>query len=259
VAGASEAVPAPRGRTRARRGALGPPANVVRDRLLAGLTFSSGAVDAIAFLGLGKVFTAFQTGNLVFLGIGLADTSAAHVARAAVSLAAFAAGVLLATRVVRIGRGSGLWPPRVSAALGLAWIAQAVFAVVWLAISGHPGTASADVLLALSAVAMGLQSGAVLSLGVTGVFTTAATATVMFLMRDEAERPAGSNGEQARFVRVLLALVAGATAGAVLVLHARAWAPLLPPAATAGVLAAATSASPPVAQLSPRPRRAARV
>src|SRR4051812_29843450 len=83
------------------------------------------------------------------------------------------------------------------------------------------------------------------SRGVTGVFTTAATATVMFLMRDEADRPAASNGEQARFVRVLVALVAGATAGAALVLHARAWAPLLPLAATAGVLAAATSAWPP--------------
>jgi len=259
MAGGSEAVPAPRGRTSARRGAGGTPASVVRDRLLAGLTFSSGAVDAIAFLGLGKVFTAFQTGNLVFLGIGLADAGAVHVARAAVSLAAFAAGVLLATRFVRVGRGSGLWPPRVSAALGLTWIAQAVFAVVWLATSGHPGTASEDVLLALSAVAMGLQSGAVLSLGVTGVFTTAATATVMFLMRDEAVRPAASDGERTRFVRVLVALIAGATAGAALVLHARAWAPLLPLAATAGVLAAATSAWAPVAQLSPRRRRAARV
>jgi uncharacterized membrane protein YoaK (UPF0700 family) len=259
MAGASEAVPAPRGRARARRGARGTPASVVRDRLLAGLTFSSGAVDALAFLGLGKVFTAFQTGNLVFLGIGLADASAAHMARAAVSLAAFGAGVLVATHLVRVGRGSGLWPPRVSAALGLAWIAQAVLAVVWLATSGHPGTESEDVLLALSAVAMGLQSGAVLSLGVTGVFTTAVTATVMFLMRDEADRPAASNGEQARFVRVLVALVAGATAGAALVLHARAWAPLLPLAATAGVLAAATSAWPPAARLRPRRRGAARV
>jgi len=42
----------------------------VRDLLLNGLTFSSGAVDAISFLTLGKVFTAFMTGNIAFLGYG---------------------------------------------------------------------------------------------------------------------------------------------------------------------------------------------
>lgn len=40
-----------------------------RDLLLMALTFSSGAIDAISYLALGKVFTAFMTGNLVFLGL----------------------------------------------------------------------------------------------------------------------------------------------------------------------------------------------
>jgi len=41
----------------------------VRDLLLMALTFSSGAIDAISYLVLGKVFTAFMTGNIVFLGL----------------------------------------------------------------------------------------------------------------------------------------------------------------------------------------------
>jgi len=41
----------------------------VRDRLLMALTVSSGAVDAISYLALGKIFTAFMTGNFVFLGL----------------------------------------------------------------------------------------------------------------------------------------------------------------------------------------------
>jgi uncharacterized membrane protein YoaK (UPF0700 family) len=44
----------------------------IRDWLLFALTVSSGAVDAISFLALGKVFTAFMTGNLAFLGMGIA-------------------------------------------------------------------------------------------------------------------------------------------------------------------------------------------
>jgi uncharacterized membrane protein YoaK (UPF0700 family) len=39
----------------------------VRDWLLVALSFSSGIYEAIYFLSFGKVFTAFQTGNLVFL------------------------------------------------------------------------------------------------------------------------------------------------------------------------------------------------
>src|SRR5919109_4321840 len=89
-----------------------PPATMRRDLRLVGLTFSSGAVDAIAFLGLGKVFTAFQTGNLVFLGIGLADAGGPKVVRAGGSLLCFAAGVTLATPIVRASHGSGVWPAR---------------------------------------------------------------------------------------------------------------------------------------------------
>src|SRR3954471_21941276 len=117
MAGGSEAVPAPHGRTRARRGAGGGPASVVRDRLLVGLTFSSGAVDAIAFLGLGKVFTAFQTGNVVFLGIGAAGAGGPDALRVLSSLCGFATGVFAGTLIVRPTKGSALWPGRVTLAL----------------------------------------------------------------------------------------------------------------------------------------------
>ena len=37
-------------------------------RALIGLTVVTGLVDAISFLGLGHIFTANMTGNVVFLG-----------------------------------------------------------------------------------------------------------------------------------------------------------------------------------------------
>src|SRR5918996_781937 len=99
----------------------------VRDLLLVGLTVSSGAIDAISFLGLGKVFTAFMTGNLVFLGLGFADADGPDVVRVVVSLACFAAGVFAAVRIVGRPRPRAAWTPRVSAALGVAAVAQAAF------------------------------------------------------------------------------------------------------------------------------------
>ena len=44
-----------------------------RDLLLIALTVASGAVDAISYFGLGKIFSAFMTGNIVFLGFGIAE------------------------------------------------------------------------------------------------------------------------------------------------------------------------------------------
>lgn len=51
--------------------------------------------------------------------------------------------------------------------------AEAGFFVVWSATAGHPSAALTDVLIALLSLAMGIQTGAVRSLGVQGVFTTA--------------------------------------------------------------------------------------
>jgi uncharacterized membrane protein YoaK (UPF0700 family) len=214
----------------------------IRDLLLVGLTFSSGAIDAISFLALGKVFTAFMTGNIVFLGLRVAGANGPHIWRTAIALAAFAVGVLVATRIVAGSTGSHVWPRRVSVALGATMLLQVVFLAIWITTSGHPGTGSGDALTGLMALALGVQSGAVMTLAVQGVFTTAATATVIFLMRDLAGGSRASATERARLAGVLLALFAGATAGGLLLVHARTFAPVLPLVATALVVATASIA-----------------
>jgi uncharacterized membrane protein YoaK (UPF0700 family) len=210
----------------------------VRDALLVGLTFSSGAVDAVSFVGLGKVFTAFETGNVVFLGLGLAGAGGPDVLRVLLSLLMFAAGVALATRVFAAFAPAEPWPPGATAALLTAVGVHAAFAALWISCGGHPSTALGDVLVSLWALAMGLQSRAILALGVTGVFTTAATATVIFLAKDLADPPRAET-EPRRLAAMLGALVAGAAAGGLLLLHARSVAPVLPLAVTAVVVAAA--------------------
>jgi uncharacterized membrane protein YoaK (UPF0700 family) len=238
--------------------------STVRDLLLVALTVSSGAMDAISYLGLGGVFTAFMTGNAVFLGIGIVRAGGPGFVRAIVSLAAFAVGVFLARRILRPTIGSGLWPRRVSITLGVGLLLQAAFVAGWVATAGRPahGTGTVETLVALSALAMGLQSAAVMSLGVTGVFTTAATATLLYLVSDVAdwvppaeeygmrdvERARAKRLERRRVAGVLAGLVAGAVAGAALLMHARAYAPVLPLIATGLVIATASVALTPPRQ-----------
>jgi uncharacterized membrane protein YoaK (UPF0700 family) len=211
----------------------------VRDLLLNALTVSSGAVDAISFLALGKVFSAFMTGNIAFFGLRVAGASHAPGGVAIfVSMAAFAVGVYLSTKIVKLPEGSCLWPKQVTLALGISLIAHSVFLAVWFASNGQPTNDVAHVLLGSWAFAMGMQSAAVRTLHVEGVFTTAATATIIFLVGDITNWSA-TTVERRRFAGVLVSLFLGATAGGLLLVHAHIYAPLLPFAITVVTVATA--------------------
>ena len=72
-------------------------------RVLLVLTFTTGLVDAVSYLGLGRVFTANMTGNVVLLGFGIAGSRGLPVLAPLISLGAFlvgaGAGGVLARRV----------------------------------------------------------------------------------------------------------------------------------------------------------------
>lgn len=46
-------------------------------RALLVLTVATGVIDATSFLALGGVFAAMQTGNVIFLGLGIAGAASA--------------------------------------------------------------------------------------------------------------------------------------------------------------------------------------
>jgi uncharacterized membrane protein YoaK (UPF0700 family) len=216
----------------------------MRDLLLKALTFSSGAIDAISFLAMGKVFTAFMTGNVVFLGILMAGAGGPSALAVVVSIVAFSAGVYLSWRIVQpvsASETAGVWPRRVTIALGLSLIAHVAFLAVWMAVNGRQLPGVTACLLGLWAFAMGMQSAAVRSLHVDGVFTTAATATFLFLAGDIATWSA-TTAERRRLAGVLLALLLGAISGGWLVARALVYAPLLPLTVTLLVVVVAATA-----------------
>jgi uncharacterized membrane protein YoaK (UPF0700 family) len=139
--------------------------------LLLGLTGAAGAIDALSFVHLGKVFTSFMSGNVLFLGLGAGDGNGGLVIRAGVALAAFVAGA-----------AGGAHLRRASAALPIEAALLVGFAGLWLAAGSpdhHP--VEAALLLALAAGAMGIQAALVLALKIPNVLTVALTATVAYL------------------------------------------------------------------------------
>jgi uncharacterized membrane protein YoaK (UPF0700 family) len=221
-----------------------------RDWLLCALTVASGAVDAISFLALGKVFTAFMTGNLVFLGMSIArHTGAPRMSAVLVPMAGFAFGVYLATLIVmpetetnnRKKSADAVWPPHVTYALGVSLLPHLGFIVLWITTGSSPTDSAILGLLALWALAMGMQSAAIRWLNVGGVFTTAATATFIFFFGSFARHPL-TGEERRRLSGVLVSLIIGATAGVRLLMDAPTYAPLLPFIVTVVVVAIAAKA-----------------
>jgi uncharacterized membrane protein YoaK (UPF0700 family) len=208
----------------------------MRDLLLVVLTVASGAIDAISYFGLGKIFSAFMTGNLVFLGFGLAKIKE-PILPIVLALSMFAVGSYLGLRVAtQRSHEAGWWPARMSMLLALVVIAEAAFSAVWSLTAGHASADIADVLLVLFSLAMGIQTAAVRSLGVQGVFTTAGTFTLVAFTGVFAG--SRSRSEIPRLLGVLVGLVAGAIGGGLLFLDARSWAPMLPLVLTIGALIA---------------------
>jgi uncharacterized membrane protein YoaK (UPF0700 family) len=200
------------------------------------LALGSGAVDALSFAALGQVFTGVMTGNLVLLGVSLGRGRFTAAVPAVAAIVAYIAGVYGAASWLRGTHADDTdpWPARVSAALAAVLAAQAAVLVWWLATGARPGPAVRDVLVGLSALAMGVQSAAVNAVSVPGAATTYLTGTLTVLTTELATT--GAPLTMRRRVAVLVAALAGAVLDAVLLTWARPAAPALPFAATVAVI-----------------------
>jgi uncharacterized membrane protein YoaK (UPF0700 family) len=195
--------------------------------LLIGLTVVTGLVDAFSYLSLGRVFVANMTGNVVFLGFGVAGVGGISLVASLVAVLAFALGAAAG------GRWSLRRAPHRGHLLAVAAAAQTglvVVAAVVALIAGVTGSVTRLVLVALLAVAMGGQNAVARRLAVPDLTTTVLTLTVTGLVAD-----ATTSRIRLRRAVPVLAMLAGAFAGGALLRWVSPSAPLW---AAAAVLSA---------------------
>jgi uncharacterized membrane protein YoaK (UPF0700 family) len=181
--------------------------------LMLALTFTTGIVDAVGFLGLDRVFTANMTGNVVILGMALAGADDLPVLGPALALVGFLAGAALGGRVLRTAPAG--WSDRTSGTFAATGVLAVGLGVGGLVAPPVEGTTWALVVTTLLAVAMGLQAAAARRLAVKDVTTVVVTSTLTGLAADS--RLAGGTGDgwARRSLAVALILV-GAAVGALL-------------------------------------------
>ncbi|MFJ2817485.1 YoaK family protein [Streptomyces sp. NPDC087294] len=205
--------------------------------VLLALTVVSGLIDAVSYLGLGHVFTANMTGNVVVLGFAAAGAPGFSVPHTATSLGCFLVGALVGGRVaVTLGSGSRRrWARRTLGAEAVLVGVSALIALVW---PGAGGTVYA--LIGVTAFAMGLRNATVRKLGIPDLTTTVLTMTLTGLASDS--RVGGGSGRRSpRRAASVVAMAVGAFLGAWLVIHHDLGIPLLIAAVASGVLALVAS------------------
>ncbi|MFF2776125.1 YoaK family protein [Streptomyces sp. NPDC058052] len=138
------------------------------------LTFVSGLVDAASFLGLGRVFVANMTGNVLFLGFALAGVTQLSAPAVAVVLTAFLAGAL----------AGGAWRRDAEPGRLFAPLAAVQALLVAAALTGQAAGGGRYAVLVPLACGMGLQNAVVHRLGVPDLTTTVMTRTLTGLAVD---------------------------------------------------------------------------
>ncbi len=148
---------------------------------LIGLTVVAGVVDAVSYLGLGHVFVANMTGNVVFLGFLTGGATDFSVALSLVAIGSFVLGALAGGRLGRNADGHRGRLLAVSSGIQAAAVGAAL--LVSLAFGAGDGV-SAHALVLLLAFAMGLQTASARRLGVADLTTTVLTLTLTGLAAD---------------------------------------------------------------------------
>lgn len=199
---------------------------------LTAITIVSGLNDAVSYLGLGHVFTANMTGNIVVLGFAAAAAPGFSVRATLTSIGVFLVGAVVAGGMARRVTS------RRSLLLRALWI-EALFTAGAAMVAGSGPSIGSGwqryTMIALLAFAMGIRNSMVRRLSVADVTTTVLTGTLTGLAADS--KLAGGNNERVgRRAGAVVSMFVGAFVGALLLRHVNA---LWPLGISAGVVAVA--------------------
>lgn len=181
--------------------------------MMLALTFTTGIIDAVGYLGLDRVFTANMTGNVVILGMAIAQADGLPIVGPIVALVAFMIGAALGGALLRSARTG--WSGRSTIAFsvtGTVLLGLGVSCFVVLPVEGSPW---AFTITGMLGAAMGLQAAAARKLAVADVTTVVVTSTIVGLASES--KIAGGTGKNfPRRVLAVLMILVGAGVGALL-------------------------------------------
>lgn len=182
--------------------------------LLLVLTVTTGLLDAVSFLGLGRVFTANMTGNVVFLGFALGGAHNIAVNSSLAAIGAFLVGAALGGKLAKHYAGEQLrkWF-LIVAVIESALLVGAGFISVGFDFETHTTAFQLYAVIVLTAAAMGVRNATVRQISVKDMTTTVLTLTLTGIGADSSFA-GGKNENFARRAGSVILMFAGAGLGA---------------------------------------------
>ena len=183
--------------------------------MLFGLAAVTGIVDAVCYLGLGHVFTANMTGNVVLMGFAVAGVESLSVSRSVTALVAFLLGAVLGVRLAESFDPSIQRWPAAAFACEAALLFMSAWAAGSLSVGASEPSTRVYAVIALTGVAMGMRNATIRRLGEREVNTTVLTMTLTAIGSDSVFA-GGSNEGALRRCGFVMSVLAGAAVGALL-------------------------------------------
>jgi uncharacterized membrane protein YoaK (UPF0700 family) len=184
--------------------------------LLLLLTVVAGTVDAVSYLALGHVFVVNMTGNIVFLGFAAAGAAEISLRATLTAMGAFLVGSVAGGRLaLRFAAHDGRL-------IGVAMVIKIVLVAMALAVvisaAGKLDDIHRDVVIALLALAMGVQNASARRLGIPDLTTTVLTMTITAIAADST-LAGGTNPRLQWRLLAVGSMLLGAFAGGLCVLR----------------------------------------
>lgn len=181
--------------------------------LMLALTFSTGVIDAVGYLGLDRVFTGNMTGNVVILGMALTGANGLPIVGPIIALVLFMLGAAFSGRALRpVAAG---WSGRSTLLFAAVGVVLTAAAVPMLVIQNPAEPVKLAVTGALG-LAMGLQAGAARHIGVKDVTTVVVTSTIVGLAYDSVFAARSTGHPWPRRLLAIVLIGTGAAVGALL-------------------------------------------
>jgi uncharacterized membrane protein YoaK (UPF0700 family) len=153
--------------------------------LLLLLTLNAAWIDMLSYLALGRIFASFMTGNLLFIGLGVAQGNSGLLIRALVAVLVFLVGVAFGSFCLERApqqQTETAWHHTFVRYLLMEWLLLLVYAIIWRVTSNLSQQGGVQILLlCVAALGMGMQGALVLSFNIPGVVADALTGTVLTL------------------------------------------------------------------------------
>ena len=195
----------------------------MRNTLVVVLAFTSGFVDAVAFLRLG-VFASVLTGNTILVALAIDSGNIPHAAVLLLAILGYISGVTIGARIANPTQApEKIWPSAITKTLLIEFLALLLLAIAGFSATAKPSGPFLYSLVALAALAMGIQSAAVQALGLPDISTTYITGTyttfISRLVSPRGSKTGKVTVEKRLYVYVIVMYVLAAIAGCAMETH----------------------------------------